>query len=545
VASSDLDRFARALWTGRVSFSEVAGAWLHLHDRRAPPAERELFGLLFPALLDAYRKAYGGRVSCAFFPEIRAAVALNTGGSVFSVDRETFDPGDQIRISADTLQRIAPWWRSPPVPLRAPQPELGAPGIQLVLGAGALFDPVAMRLLMRADAQQRQAVAHLTRAGRHAALMRIYGLMTTILAAVEGRTDSAAARTDATLWRSLEHELDRAEELLAAEVQREAQVLYSSGMVFGFVALGLALGAVIVFEAGTAREIASAALAGALGAAASVLSRLTAGGLGLSAETRRSTLRYFGALRPGVGAAFGGMVWVAAALIFGSSIDADNVRHLAGLLAVGFIAGFGERFAQDVLVTTPKAGITDDAAAFVVRAAGSAVRSGWRRAPKEEVAAFLRQAVSSSLNEVVAGPKLVNWSGYVHAEFEGGAPHEGGPEDGPVVVVQGGAAGTLRVIFTTHPSHAPSECPIDIADGMDADTAEFRLLPTSDHLSFEVRATDARVRRTGETTVSLPFTAPAEPGRHPAWVQILQRNRTMQVVTATVVVKEPVMTDAG
>jgi len=150
-------------------------------------------------------------------------------------------------------------------------------------------------------------------------------------------------------------ETERAEGLLAVAAQRSAQARYARGMLYGSVAVlvGSALIAGVLALKHVSAQYAIAAPAGALGALISVLQRMTSGGLKLDFHAGKQMLSLFGAVRPLIGAVFGMAVFV---LLRGGVLPAVGTPTvpLAFYASVGFLAGFNERFAQDMLVGSAK-----------------------------------------------------------------------------------------------------------------------------------------------------------------------------------------------
>jgi hypothetical protein len=92
--------------------------------------------------------------------------------------------------------------------------------------------------------------------------------------------------------------------------------------------------------------------AGALGAVISVLQRLTTGSLELDYRAPAKRLRIFGGARPWIGGVFGMVLYALLQSTFlGISVNAPAGlgRGLAFYGIIGFLAGFNERFAQDVV----------------------------------------------------------------------------------------------------------------------------------------------------------------------------------------------------
>ena len=153
--------------------------------------------------------------------------------------------------------------------------------------------------------------------------------------------------------RKAEEDLEIIEEELDAAAQRAALVMYARGMARGIaiivlVAIGIAV-AFYYLDVRFDQEI--ALITGALGAVVSVMQRMSAGKLKIDYRTAGDMVRTFGVVRPLLGAVFGMVVF---ALIEGGFlpwVDAPQEpgAYAAFLAILGFLSGFNERFAQDML----------------------------------------------------------------------------------------------------------------------------------------------------------------------------------------------------
>ena len=164
-------------------------------------------------------------------------------------------------------------------------------------------------------------------------------------------------------------EVGQAEELCDRAVRRVALMAYFVGMLGGvvvFTMLGILLGQLLADVEITGFELTdflTAFIAGAVGAVVSVMSRMASGRADVEYETTRAYLSLLGAFRPLIGAIFG------VALYFGIASgvlqfiqppqDPDEVFFFYAFIA--FLAGFSERWAQDMLVmnsskASPEAG---------------------------------------------------------------------------------------------------------------------------------------------------------------------------------------------
>jgi hypothetical protein len=97
------------------------------------------------------------------------------------------------------------------------------------------------------------------------------------------------------------------------------------------------------------------AIAGMFGALVSVLTRISGKGLDLDYRAGRRMLRVVGFARPVLGAIFASALYFATVggIVPLKAPDGDAVRF-AFFIGIGFIAGFSERYAQDMLSVTPK-----------------------------------------------------------------------------------------------------------------------------------------------------------------------------------------------
>jgi hypothetical protein len=110
-------------------------------------------------------------------------------------------------------------------------------------------------------------------------------------------------------------------------------------------------------------------LAAGLGAFVSVLARMTRGQLRLSNESGRTIMRLLGLIRPLLGALFGAAIYV---MVSGGLLTISPPkpgRDVFFYLGIAFVAGFSERFAQDMVARAPGA----TAAPAAAPAAGATV----------------------------------------------------------------------------------------------------------------------------------------------------------------------------
>lgn len=178
-----------------------------------------------------------------------------------------------------------------------------------------------------------------------------------------GFADGATKREQGETARVVSHEeedLRNIDAYYRNAAVRSAHVVYLGGVLAGAAGL-VALGVLswILWRAGFSstdvRTALAAFAAGGVGALVSVMARLTSGKLVVDYDIGRDTLRVFGALRPFIGAVFG------LALFFALKSDMLNLQvgrtaanSFPFYVFLGFLAGFSERWAQDMLLGAGK-----------------------------------------------------------------------------------------------------------------------------------------------------------------------------------------------
>ena len=151
--------------------------------------------------------------------------------------------------------------------------------------------------------------------------------------------------------------LDEAEEFMLRCASRRAQSQYLKGMLLGMLVTGLGIGGVALAlglddRIGDGEELLLVATAGAVGAAISVPMRMTSGSFRmnlptLNAEMKGTDVRLVASLRPVIGLV---LALASYAAVVSGLNDTKSRASLALFVTVGFLAGFTERFAQDMFV---------------------------------------------------------------------------------------------------------------------------------------------------------------------------------------------------
>jgi hypothetical protein len=232
------------------------------------------------------------------------------------------------------------------------------------------FDWSAPRVLMeQSNALAGETVRWITNpAERRALLGLIFGILSQIDATLarenrqcpvgqhEGVKPTARIDTDLKI---IGNQLEAAQRLFERDTQRAAQFRYAAGMAYGVVIMTLLCAAIGgVFLATGARATGGVALAaGAVGACVSVLQRMTKGTLELNAQAGHKMIYLFGALRPFVGGIFGVIIYfvIRAELVSVFVLPQEAQKALAYVAVFAFVAGFNERFFQDMLASASSA----------------------------------------------------------------------------------------------------------------------------------------------------------------------------------------------
>jgi hypothetical protein len=191
------------------------------------------------------------------------------------------------------------------------------------------------------------------------------------------RLDTGGRVTPGQCFAALNQRLDQAEEFMLRCATRRAQGKYLKGMLGGTVATGIAVGAValaLIESHHLTRlggQLLLVATAGAVGAAVSVLWRMTSGSFRmnlptLSHEMKGTDVRLMAALRPVIGLVF---ALASIVLVMGAVVPVDThdgATQTALFTGIGFLAGFSERLAQDMFVRSGQglAGVMGDSPSF-------------------------------------------------------------------------------------------------------------------------------------------------------------------------------------
>jgi hypothetical protein len=372
MAAGELEACRAALKAGRVTFHDVATAWFRLCDPQLSDAERRPFAELHAQLLETFAAPRGGIVTAYLCRNLRVAAVLTDAG-----------------VAAENPDRVLSTGEAEPArgyPRRAHRvglesPEASSSAIHLEPIFGDPEDWKAKEILFSCLELHYRALEFLNPKPRKICLRMIFCIITALLGALDARKGMALGSPGATTVldpaevAGLERELRRAGRYLDRSVQRQAQLEYFVGMVAGwFVVLALYAAACAVGSVAFGRDLIGeplllAALAGGLGAVVSVMQRMTSGRLRLVSEDGRRTIQILGGIRPVLGATLGIVLYV---LLAGGLLPFDPPASADGgasyyVLGLAFIAGFSERFAQDML-SGAAGGLTSEPATAAVSA---------------------------------------------------------------------------------------------------------------------------------------------------------------------------------
>lgn len=311
-----------------------------------PDSEEGAIGRqLYTSARKAFVETTGSEVS--ILPAINSGVALSPDGQIrIPFEADTL-PSSTAKISRvlsqlDMLGEEAREWQPDAAP---PPPDDPPPKPGRLRGAWRWLiggpDPARAKAAMRPLS------------------MRVYSLAVVALGAIQQEAtrqsredaDSDAGSDFIQQLSEVEGQIVLARNRFEKAAQRMVQSRYWRGMIAGAAILVLACAAIgaAFWVAGADAAYGVALPAGGLGAMVSVLQRMSSGRLVLDIDAGRDLVEAFGAVRPLIGAVFGVALM---AILLGGLIPAIEIpadHELAFFAGVGFLAGFNERWAQDML----------------------------------------------------------------------------------------------------------------------------------------------------------------------------------------------------
>jgi hypothetical protein len=326
--------FAAAIDRRRGSFDYYLEARFGAHDQRAGQAERDAYQRYTAPLLDAY-EAHAGRICASFYCKHLVAGAVRTDKPrlAFAYNSDRWGREEELLASCDGL-----YWEAIDY--------LG--GTDKTTFVERLF-AVVTDLLGRLD--NREAPVPRRDPPSSAAVARDEALGRSSQSEVGGASEPADAAL-ATLARKL----DDVRKFYREAAPRRARLRYLLGVVIGIplvaavgYLLALLLGATTAISALDRELIMTSLVSGGTGAVVSVMARLGSETLDVKHESGKWALFLAGLMRPVLGGVFGVAVFAAvsgALVTLAAPTKGDEIFYYA---ALGFLAGFSERFAQDTL----------------------------------------------------------------------------------------------------------------------------------------------------------------------------------------------------
>jgi hypothetical protein len=301
-----VEEYEDAIRRNSASFLQLASAALYSREQRTPdPGERARNEEYFARLMGPFAAVHGHITHSFYCEHATAAVALT-------------DRGEICRVF--------------------PRPEEISIGVADILLECERLDVEADRVLRCTEDLK-------------ATKMVLYAVFTKLLSLLDGSTPPSDALLD--LHR---REAGYARDYYQRAAARRAKLDYLLGML-----IGAALCAAVIAIAALGLSVFGLALkgrtligclaagAGAVGAVVSVMSRMTFDKLTLDYEAGHQILIRLGVFRPFVGMVFGVALWVLAESHF-VMIGPNNPDHVPFFeILIAFLAGFSERWAQDML----------------------------------------------------------------------------------------------------------------------------------------------------------------------------------------------------
>lgn len=214
--------------------------------------------------------------------------------------------------------------------------------------------PKLMTLLYRCESLAVRVHEVLRDTSQRLAMQSLFTVISFLLGFGEterSHNDRAVAEID----RNTRQELKRVELYYHKAAARSGQIVYVGGMLLGMLPVALLIVLALVLRVADSHNLAARQgmlcfAAGAVGALMSVMARMNSGRVRVDWEFGKDTLRTLGSLRPFVGGIFGLMTFFALKSGVVALDIADAKRSTYFYILFAFVAGFSERFAQDMLL---------------------------------------------------------------------------------------------------------------------------------------------------------------------------------------------------
>jgi hypothetical protein len=215
--------------------------------------------------------------------------------------------------------------------------------------------PKLMRLLYECETLAVRVQEVLRDTSRRLAIQSLFNVTSFVLAFAE-TPHASDEKALADITRTTRAGLKEIQAYYCHAAERSGQITYVGGMLFGMVfpfLISIAGWILVGHNHGSAVGIGLLCFsAGAVGALVSVMSRLSSGKVRVDWEFGKDTLRTLGSLRPFVGAVFGLITYLALKSgVIGIDL-ANNAGSSYYFVVFSFAAGFSERLAQDMLLSS-------------------------------------------------------------------------------------------------------------------------------------------------------------------------------------------------
>jgi len=218
------------------------------------------------------------------------------------------------------------------------------------------------RLIGHADSLARMAEELLENSPRRTSLELVHAIEANALGCMDELASkppllpAKSAELRRVTAAKLREDLQLAQDYVDGAIEQTARLIYLQGMLFGVLAvstivvgLAVAIGQIPERLAGT-DFLPTTFFLGALGAVVSVMQRLTQGNLRVRLEPGVSTVRLLGFFRPFIG---GILAFAVLLLVLGGLVPltppGDQSARAFFFAGLAFLAGFSERFAQDMI----------------------------------------------------------------------------------------------------------------------------------------------------------------------------------------------------
>ena len=213
--------------------------------------------------------------------------------------------------------------------------------------------PKLMTLLYECESLAVKIQEVLRDTSRRLAVQSIFNVISFVLGFAETER-SRNERAVANVAETTRAHLKEIEKYYRKAAARSGQIVYVGGVLLGMVPMVVLafLAWLLIANAKDFNSPAGIGLlcfsAGGVGAMVSVMSRMSTGRVQLDWEFGKDTLRTLGALRPFVGAVFGLITFLAlkSGIVNLTAGDGSSYYYIV----FAFVAGFSERFAQDMLL---------------------------------------------------------------------------------------------------------------------------------------------------------------------------------------------------